>query len=128
MTGKRTAAGALPQGFEDLTPFLGWNLETPDERQAKRRQSSTEELRVFYHSLLPRMNEILERLGRYELGRLPETDRTLFNLALALAEIAPNVELYDGDPGVPYSFEEDRMIAAHGRQPTWRGLPPMAAV
>ena len=127
MTGERTIAGVLPEGFEDLAPFLGWNLETPDERQNKRRQSSTEELQVFYHSMLPRMSEILERLDRYELGRLPETDRTLFNLALALAEIAPNVELYDGDPGVPFAFEEDRMIAAHGRQPTWRGLSPMAA-
>lgn len=50
----------------------------------------------------------------------------MFKLALSLAEVAPHVELYGGDPAVPHSFTEDRMIAAHGRQETWRGLSPMA--
>lgn len=126
MKSETTGADILPEGFEGLAPFLAWNLATPDERQDRRRRSSSEELTTFYHGALPRMDAILAVLGQYQLGELPPQYRPLFNLALALAEVAPHVELYGGDPAVPHSFAEDRMIAAHGRQETWRGLLPMA--
>jgi len=41
----------------------------------------------------------------------------LYYMSLALAEIAPHIELYRGDPNVPHSFEEERFIAVNGQQP-----------
>jgi hypothetical protein len=45
---------------------------------------------------------------------MPEDARRLLHLTLAVAEIAPNVELYKGSSTVPFSFEETRFIAVHG--------------
>jgi hypothetical protein len=117
----------LPEGFAELAPFLDWNLDTADQRQDKRRRSTSEELQLFYDAVVPRMDEILALLDTSAPGELPPAHRLLFNLACSLAEIAPNVELYKCSPGVPYSFEESRMIAGHGNQATWRGLTPMAS-
>jgi len=119
-------AVTLPPGFEGLTPLLDWNLETADARQLKRRTSSRDQLRAFYDAILPHMDAILAVIDKYELGKLPPSHQPLFNMALALAEIAPNMELYRGNPAVPYSFEEGRFVAHHGNQPTWKGLPPTA--
>ena len=47
---------------------------------------------------------------------LPPDPQRLFYLAFALAEVAPHIELYRGDPNVPHSFDEERFIAAHGEQ------------
>lgn len=126
MKGEIVTMNDLPRGFEDLAPFLDWNLPTAHARQAKRRQSSREELRSFYDAVLPKMPAILAEIDHYPLGELPENHQPLFNLALSLAEVAPNVELYKGNPAVPYAFEETRLVAIHGGQQTWRGLSPMA--
>ena len=116
----------LPPGFEALSPYLDWNLATADERQIKRRQSSREDLRALYDAALPLLPGILARADEYPLGALPEDLRPLYNIALSIAEIAPHIELYRGDPGVPYAFEEGRFVAMHGAQETWRGRSPMA--
>jgi hypothetical protein len=42
---------------------------------------------------------------------MPPEARSLMNLTLSLAEIAPHVEFYDGAAGVPFAFEEERFIA-----------------
>lgn len=118
----------LPPAFADLAPFLDWALPTADERQTKRRHASREALKAFYDALLPRLEAILAEVDKYPLGSLPESHHAIYDMALALAEVAPHVELYGGSPGVPYAFEEGRFIAVHGAQPTWRGLHPMATV
>ena len=51
----------------------------------------------------------------FPLGELPPASARLFHLALSLAEVAPHIELYGGDPKVPYSFDEARFVADHGR-------------
>jgi hypothetical protein len=116
----------LPAGFEMLAPHLDWNLPTADERQKKRRSSSQAELRSLYDGVLPHMEKILAELDKHPLGKLPEGLHPLYNIALSVAEIAPHIELYKGAPGVPFAFDEDRFIARHGRQATWKALPPMA--
>lgn len=124
-TSDRTVeAVSFPPGFEELAAVADWCLATPDLRQAKRRIASPEDLAAFYYAVLPRMEEIVALLSRFELEYLPPQCRSLFNIALALAEVAPNVELYGGNPAVPHAFAEERMIAAHGEQETWRGLSP----
>ena len=117
---------ALPAAFADLEPWRDWARTTPDARQARRLAASRPELKAFYEAMMPRLQDILEAVDAYPLGGLPSDLRPLFNMALALAEIAPHIELYGGSPGVPYAFEESRFIARHGQQDTALGLAPSA--
>lgn len=114
----------VPAGFEGLASFSRWALATADERTKARREANRGELREFYDAALPQVEAILDECDRFALGELPESHRGIFNIALSLAEIAPHVEFYRGDPGVPYAFEEARFIAVHGVDETWRALPP----
>ena len=105
----------LPKGFEALESLVeAWALPTQNARQMKRRQSSREALQEFYDALVPLLPKILEHADEFPLGELPPDSLRLFYLSLALAEVAPHIELYRGDPNVPHSFEEERFIAAHG--------------
>ena len=108
----------LPAGFEDLETWVAdWAMPTQNTRWDKRLASTREELKAFYNAIQPRVEAILEHADKFEIGHLPESSARLYDLALMLAEIAPNVELYDGNPRVPHSFEEKRMIAVHGNDP-----------
>lgn len=114
----------VPSGFEALRSFAKWNLLTADERTAARREASTEELKEFYDTVLPHIEAVLDECDKFELGKLPESHRGIFNIALSMAEIAPHIEFYKGDTGVPFAFEEERFIAVHGSDETWQALPP----
>lgn len=114
----------LPAEFSALEPFQDWALATPDERQAKRRASSSAQLRAFYDAMIPHLEKIVAACDAYPLGTLPEPHCTLFNMALSMAEIAHHIELYRGEVGVPFAFEESRFVARHGRQETWKAEPP----
>jgi hypothetical protein len=116
---------SLPAGFEALTPFLDWDLASADARQTKRRTTSREGLKAFYDAALPLIPAILAKADEHPLGTLPADLRPLYNIALGVAEVAPHIELYRGDPNVPYAFEEARFVAVHGDQETWRGRAPM---
>lgn len=108
----------LPEGFEHLETWANeWAMPTQNMRWDKRLSSTSEELIAFYNAIQPSLEKILEHADGFELGRLPEKSARLYDIALMLAEIAPNVELYQGDPNVPHSFEERRFIAVHGNDP-----------
>ena len=105
----------LPKGFEVLAPLVeDWGLPTQNARQAKRRSSSTESLQAFYDAVVPLLPKILAHVDEFPMGELLEDSQLLLYLSLALAEVAPHIELYRGDPNVPHSFEEERFIAEHG--------------
>ena len=105
----------LPEGFAELETWASeWALPTQNTRWDKRLASTREELFTFYNAVLPHLEPILDHVDQYPLGELPAQSARLFDLALMHAEIAPNVELYDGDPNVPHSYEEKRFIAVHG--------------
>jgi hypothetical protein len=105
----------LPPEFDMLEPLVAaWALRTQNERQRRRIASSPGELSYFYGNMLPRLPAILTYLDKYPLGKLPPDAARLMSLALSLAEIAPHIELYDGNPKVPYSFDEARFVAEHG--------------
>ncbi|AXK67854.1 MULTISPECIES: hypothetical protein [Burkholderia] len=105
----------LPKEFDMLEPLVAaWALPTQNERQQRRIGSSRGELRYFYDNMLPRLPSILTYLDRYPIGELPADAARLLALALSLAEVAPHIELYGGDPKVPYSFDEARFVAEHG--------------
>lgn len=105
----------LPPAFAALEPWVSdWALPTQNARWDKRLASTSEEISAFYDALLPYLEQILNLADEYPLGAMPADVTRLFDLALMLAEISPNVELYRADPNVPYSFSERRFIAVHG--------------
>jgi hypothetical protein len=105
----------LPTEFESLAPLAAkWALPSQDERQSTRLHASATELRAFYNAMLPHLEAALAYVDTFPLGQLPEESAVLFRMLLSMAEIAPHVELYRGDPKVPHSFDERRFIAEHG--------------
>ena len=105
----------LPEAFRDLDRFVKrWSLPTQNQREAERRASSADDRKEFYDAAVPRLAAILDYLNRIPLDSMPEDARRLLHLALSVAEIAPNVELYRGSTTVPFSFAETRLIAVHG--------------
>ena len=103
-----------------LDRYGQWNLATHDERWAARRGSTADELRDFYEGFGPHLRDILAACDLYPLGDLPEPHRSLLNIAFAYAEVAPHIELYKGNPKVPNSFDEEKLISSRGRNETWR--------
>lgn len=112
-------SNALPAGFEDLRPFVdaGWSLATEYERMRKRRGSTRAEIKAFYDALMPRAEAIVTHMDRYPYPNAPEDAQRLFYLVLSLCEVAPHVELFRGNPAVPYSFEERRLTIPDGATP-----------
>jgi len=105
----------LPDGFQDLETWVQeWAHPTQNGRWEKRLRSTREEIKTFYAVVQPELERMLAHCDQYPLGGLPDDAARLFALTLMAAEIAPNVELYAGDPNVPHSFEERRFIAVHG--------------
>lgn len=104
----------LPGEFAELQPFADkWACATEYERASERRRSTQAELRAFYDTALRHLPAILERCERHPFGQVDGEDRHLYRLALSLAEVAPHVEFYDGDPRVPFAFREERLFGAH---------------
>lgn len=100
---------SLPAGFEVLEPFTEtWVLPDAAARMAMRQASRIEDLRTFYHAMLPMGEAALAWLRGYELGALPPEGERLLKLMLALAEVAPAVEWYD-DPRVFDGFPVERI-------------------
>lgn len=91
-----------------------WALATQNERQHKRLHSSREALKSFYTAAMPVLQDILAYVDQFPLGEIPPEGQPVFHIALSLAEVAPHIELYRGDPKVPFSFEESRFVADHG--------------
>ena len=102
----------LPEPFADLTPYLVWALPTERARSAKRQASTMAEINAFYHAILPRMEEVLTYLAQYPLENISSEVQSLFNLTLALAEVAPAVENF-GQPGVVEGYDVSRFVQFH---------------
>lgn len=100
----------LPEGFDELEPFVAWSLETEPERCAKRQASSMRELQALYDAVLPRAEEIFAYLDKFPLDAMPVAARRLFLLTLALAEVAPAVELF-GQVSVVDGYDINRFRA-----------------
>ena len=111
-------SNTLPKQFSPLAPFISkWALATEYERAAERRRSTSDELKAFYDAALPLLPAILERADKYPLGKVEGIDQQLFHMALSLAEIAPHIEFYRGDPRVPFAFKEERLAGFHCDHP-----------
>ena len=118
-----SAAAQLPETFSDLEPLAeaGWCLGTEQQRLAKRESSSPRELRAFYEAFAPRLEAVIAYLDDEGVSGLPDLDRNLEFLLMAMAEVSFAVEklgadhsTYDGIPG-------DRFVPVHELKD--QGLP-----
>ncbi len=102
----------LPNDFADLEPFAEWALPTERARNGKRLASSMEDIQKFYDAIFPRMEAVIGYLNEFPLSDMPEKEKRLMNMALALAEVANAVELFH-EPGVIDGFPPERFIPMH---------------
>jgi hypothetical protein len=110
-----TMSAGLPPHFAELTPLLAeWALPTETLRSERRWRATPAEFRAFYDAVVPRLADILAYLGEVAAATAPAEAEQLLYLSLAFAEAAPHVELYRGNPNVPFSFDPRRFVAAHG--------------
>lgn len=87
---------ALPEGFEDFEPFLGWALPTQNGRQRKKSRSTIEELQALYDLGMKndRISDALDHCDKFPLDDLPADTQRLFHILLSMAEIRPEVECW----------------------------------
>ena len=102
----------LPEQFQDLEKWIGWALETEDERSDRRQASAMQDITAFYEAMLARMEEVLPYLEQFSLEELPDDAQRLFYLTLSLAEVAPAVEQF-GQPSVVDGYDIKRFVASH---------------
>ena len=88
------ADAQMPDGFEDLAPWLDWALEPERARTAKKVGSSMEELRALYDAMMPRMEEIIAYLDSVPSDDRPAPAHRLYLLTLSLVEVSNLVEIY----------------------------------
>ena len=102
----------LPEAFVDLEGWVAWALPKETERSRKRQASTMAEIEAFYNALLPRMEAVLSYLNGFSLDGLPEPEERLFYLVLALAEVAPAVELFQ-EPREEETFDVTKFLPEH---------------
>lgn len=89
-----TNPSRLPEGFEDLEPFVDdWALETEEQRHRKQLSATLASLRAFYDAVLPRSPAMIAHLNRFPLDQLPAAEAALFNLGASFFETAHVIEL-----------------------------------
>jgi hypothetical protein len=106
----------LPEGFQDLLPYVDWAKPTELERNSKRWSATLEESRRFYDAMIDRGAAALEYLGRVPLDEIHGPDRTLLDMCLALAECSATIEMY-GEPQPKYVFPIARFRPTHDAWP-----------
>lgn len=110
----------LPEGFEDLTPFLDWAEPTEVGRNKRRWAASLAESQQFYDTMIVRAPAALDYLDQFPLDALTPEQQTLLNLCLALVECSVTIEMY-GDPSPKYVFPIDRFVPLHDAWPIAAG-------
>jgi hypothetical protein len=102
----------FPAGFAELETFADWALATERARHHRRRSSTLSETRQFYYAMLPVLPAALDHLNKFDLETLPQAERSLLCLCLALVEAAVAVEMFEEvDP--PYLMTLDRFVPTH---------------
>lgn len=100
----------LPEGFENLEPYIDWSLASERDRIAKRVASQMEDIIEFHGAVSKQLEAIIVFLNQYPYDDLPEDGQRLCDMALSLVEVAPLVEMYK-DPANLYMVDPERFIA-----------------
>jgi hypothetical protein len=95
----------LPDGFEDLAPFVEyWARATTQARIDARSTATMEQIRAFYDVMTGHAEAALQHVERFPLDQLPDDAARLFRLVLALGQAHVAVEIHGQPraPGTPY--------------------------
>jgi hypothetical protein len=102
MTGhaeQATASSLLPGAFANLEPLArDWAVPTEQERTTCRLASDFSQIKAFHDAMLPQLEAIFEYLNRFPIDAMPDDCRRLLYMALAVAEVAPAIHFYRGEP------------------------------
>ena len=110
-------ARCLPEGFEDLEPFVDqWSLPTSHERWIKRAATPYPEIVKFYDAMLPRADEAAAWLAQFPIEDMPATAQRLFQLLLAMSHAAVAVEMHQA-PSVRHAPPTHALRIVTGFQP-----------
>lgn len=96
---------ALPDGFEDLEPFVSyWAVAGQNERRHQRCDTTIEEIRRFYDAMLPRADAAMKSLADFPLRDMPGPEARLMRLVLSLAQASMSIEIQGGArvPNAPW--------------------------
>jgi len=110
-----TETQALPEGFEDLQPFVAkWALKGQKARYSQMLAVDMAELRALYDAVLPRVEAIVAHLDRFPLDEYPPAEQALFDLAATFAETAHPVDFKWKAPQFDdiFPFERVRLSSA----------------
>lgn len=83
----------LPAAFSDLQPLVAeWALRGQTARYSHMLKAGIDRLRVFYDTMMPRMEAIIDHLNQFDVDRLPPAEQILFDLAATFAETAHPID------------------------------------
>ena len=86
----------LPKGFQDFQALADvWALPTENERRVQRMTSTQAELERVFADTKPHLDDWIKYLNGFALDALTPQQRNLLNLALAVVEVSPSIELFD---------------------------------
>ena len=89
----------LPSAFANLESLAcDWAVPTEQERTARRLASDFSQIKAFHDVMLPQLEAIFEYLNRFPLDTMPDDCHRLLYMALAVAEVAPAIHFYKGEP------------------------------
>jgi hypothetical protein len=104
---------SLPEGFEDLEPHVtDWALPTEETRYAKRIAAPMADVKAFYDTMQPRMEDVMRHLAAYpasDIASLPAATRRLYRLAQAYFEASHPIELNWRSADLGNAFPADRI-------------------
>lgn len=99
----------LPEQFLDFAPYVKWIHPTMEGRLELRLASTYDEMKELYDVMLPRIEEVLEFLDRYELGKIPEDAENLLYLSYSFLNSVSCVEYYHSTR-IPMGIEHERLV------------------
>jgi hypothetical protein len=98
-----TTTQLLPDGFEDLEPFVAdWAKPTRAERYETRLSKSIDELVEFYDAIAPRAEEAIAYLDALALDALPDDATRLMQLLYSMILVSYSVNIFK-QPRIPDS-------------------------
>lgn len=99
----------LPSAFANLESLAhDWAAPTEQGRTARRLGSDFNRIKAFHDAMLPQLEAIFEYLNRFSLDAMPDDCRRLLYMALAVAEVAPAIHFYKGEPPT-YVLDDTRL-------------------
>ncbi|NKB36042.1 MAG: hypothetical protein GKR93_02580 [Gammaproteobacteria bacterium] len=81
--------------FDDLRPYIEhWGQAEANQRLRLRVEAELAELEEFYNALSPKLEAIIQYLNQYPVNKIPEADKPLANMLLALCEVDDAIHIW----------------------------------